>query len=83
MKYLSLGTRSGQLIRYMGNLKTIYALGSSTILSAGFGERVFCGELSLKDVKKGEFYSQPGQMGHEIRVTWSMFRSATRGSQER
>jgi len=54
MKYLSLRTRSGQIIRYIGNLKTIYTLCGSTILSDGFKERLFCAELTMKDVKKGE-----------------------------
>jgi hypothetical protein len=63
MKYLSLRTRSGQRIRYMENLKTMYTLGSSTILSDGFEERLFCAELTMKEVKKGELYSGPGYNG--------------------
>lgn len=63
MKYLSLRTRSGQIMRYMENLKTMYTLGGSTILSDGFNERVFCAELTTKDVNKGELYSGPGHNG--------------------
>jgi hypothetical protein len=63
MKYLSWRTRSGQIIRYIGNLKTIYTLCGSTILSDGFKERLFCAELTMKDVKKGELYSGPGHNG--------------------
>jgi hypothetical protein len=41
----------------------MYVLGSSTILSDGFEERLFCAELTMKDVKKGELYSGPGHNG--------------------
>jgi hypothetical protein len=63
MKYLGSRTRSGQMIRSMENLKTMYTLRGSTILSDGFRERLFCAELTMKDVKKGELYSGPVHNG--------------------
>jgi hypothetical protein len=51
------------MIRYMENLKTMYTLGSSTILSDGLKERVFCAQLTMKDMKEGEFYYGPGHNG--------------------